>query len=146
MQKQKLLISRTSVWNKLEELKKEKLQFTVSFIKKDGTVRVMTAMLGVQAGVNGKGMSWNPEERGMIAVHECHNKALAGARPEDKKRIVNVMTLLTIKIKGETYQVVDNFSESQIESTNKSILEQRKLAKMRKDLKKQSEVAVAKAA
>ena len=140
MQKQKLLISRAMAWSKIEALRGKTQQFTVTFIKKDDTIRVMTAMVGVKAGVNGKGMSWNPEDRGMISVHECQNENLKELPPEDKKRIVNLMTLLNLKIEGEEYQIVDNFTEKQIEKANQSILEQRKFEKMQKDLKKMNPV------
>lgn len=138
MQKQQLLISRASVWSKIEDLrgKGRPQMFTATFIKKDNTVRVMTAMVGVKAGVSGKGMRWNPEERGMLVVHECLNESLKELPAEDKKRIINIMTLLSLKIDGEEYQVVEGFTEEQIEKANQSILEQRKLAQLRKDLKK----------
>lgn len=138
MQKQKLLISRAMVWSKIEELrgKSKPQQFTATFIKKDNSIRVMTAMVGVKAGVSGKGMNWNPEDRGMLCVHECQNESQKGLPAEDKKRIINVMTLLMVKIDGEEYQVVDGFSSEQIEKANQSILELRKLEKMQKDLKK----------
>lgn len=142
MQKQKLLISRAMVWSKIEELrgKSKPQQFTATFIKKDNSVRVMTAMVGVKAGVSGKGMSWNPEDRGMLCVHECQNESQKGMPAEDKKRIINVMTLLSLKVGGEEYQVVDGFTEEQINKANQSILEQRKLEKMHKDLKKMNNV------
>lgn len=134
--KTKLLISRAMVWSKIEDLRSEKpKQFSATFIKKDGTVREMIAMVGVKAGVSGKGMRWNPADRGMISVHECQNPNQKDLPPEDKKRLINVMTLLTIKIEGEEYQVVDSFTNEQIEKANQSILEARKLAKMRKELK-----------
>lgn len=139
MSKQSLLISRTMVWSKIEELrgKSRPQQFTATFIKKDNTIRVMTAMVGVKAGVSGKGMNWNPEDRGMICVHECQNESMKGLPAEDKKRIINIMTLVSIKIDGEMYQVVDGFTHGQIEKANESILEQRKLLKMKKELKQQ---------
>ena len=138
MQKQQLLISRASVWSKIEELrgKSRPQMFTATFIKKDNSVRVMTAMVGVKAGVSGKGMSWSPEERGMLVVHECLNESMKELPAEDKKRIINIMTLLSLKIDGEEYQVVEGFTETQIEKANQSILEQRKLVKLRKELKK----------
>lgn len=135
--KTKLLISRAMVWAKIEALRSEKpKQFSATFIKKDGTVREMIAMVGVKAGVSGKGMTWNPADRGMITVHECQNPDQKDLPPEDKKRLINVMTLLSIKIEGEEYQVVDSFTDEQIEKANQSILNQRKLEQMKKDLKK----------
>ncbi len=148
MLKQKLLISRAMVWMRIEELRNQSQpqMFTATFIKKDNSIRVMTAMVGVKAGVSGKGLRWNPEERGMLVVHECLNENLKDAPAEDKKRIINIMTLLSLKIKGEEYQVVDDISEEQINSVNQSIIEHRKFLKMRKELKKIQNVQLKKAA
>lgn len=65
--------------------------FTVEFIKKDGTLRVMNARMGVKKGVKGVGMSYNPHERGMIVVYDMQKGAF---------RMVNVETIVKIRVKG----------------------------------------------
>ena len=42
--------------------------FTVKFIKKDGTLRRMTCRIGVSKGVNGKGLDFDPKEKGLKVV------------------------------------------------------------------------------
>ena len=42
--------------------------FSVEFIKKDGSVRTMTARLHVKKGVKGTGMAYNPIEKGLLPV------------------------------------------------------------------------------
>jgi hypothetical protein len=42
--------------------------FTVKFIKKDGTLRKMTCRTGVSKGVTGKGLAFEPKEKGLKVV------------------------------------------------------------------------------
>jgi len=65
--------------------------FSVCFVKKDGTVRKMTARLGVRKGINGKGMAYNPSERDLMVVWDTGKKDF---------RMVNLKTISTIKFKG----------------------------------------------
>ena len=43
--------------------------FSVTFTKKDGTLRKMTARLGVSKGVKGVGHSYVPSDKGLITVY-----------------------------------------------------------------------------
>lgn len=125
MLKQNLLISRDTIIEKINQLRwrNEKPQeIQVTFVKKDGSLRFMCAKIGVKAGVSGEGLSWSPSERNMIAVHEVRNKDLKGKPAKDKKRLINIETILNIKIDGHVYQVVDNLSENQINSVNEQVL------------------------
>jgi hypothetical protein len=64
--------------------------FSVSFIKKDGTERKMTARLGVKKDIKGVGLKFNPSERNLIVVFDIHKKAY---------RMINLSTILTFKFK-----------------------------------------------
>ena len=64
--------------------------FSVSFIKKDGTTRKMTARLGVKKNIKGIGMKYDPSERNLIVVFDIHKKAY---------RMINLLTILTFKFK-----------------------------------------------
>jgi hypothetical protein len=64
--------------------------FSVSFIKKDGTERRMTARLGVKKNIKGVGLKFNPSERNLIVVFDIHKKAY---------RMINLSTILTFKFK-----------------------------------------------
>ncbi len=62
--------------------------FTVTFTKKDGTIRVMNARRGVTKGVVGVGLPYNAEEKGLITVYDMKIRQF---------RSVNVDTVQTVK-------------------------------------------------
>lgn len=68
--------------------------FTVTFIKKDGTTRVMNARRGVKKGVTGVGLKYNPAEKGLVTVYDMQKRQF---------RSVNVDTITTIKSHGQTH-------------------------------------------
>lgn len=64
--------------------------FSVSFIKKDGTTRKMTARLGVKKNIKGIGMKYDPSEKNLIVVFDVHKKAY---------RMINLSTIFKFKFK-----------------------------------------------
>ncbi len=66
--------------------------FSVTFIKKDGSVRNMVARLHVKKGLNGKGMAYNPVEKGLLPVWDMQKNGF---------RMINLKTVTELKIKGE---------------------------------------------
>ena len=70
--------------------------FTVTFIKKDGTERVMNARLGVKAYLKGGDLPYNPDEKGLIPVYDMKNGGY---------RMVNVNTIKKLKIGNNEYNV-----------------------------------------
>lgn len=70
--------------------------FTVTFIKKDGTERVMNARLGVKAYLKGGELPYNPDEKGLIPVYDMKNSGY---------RMVNVDTIKKLKIGNNEYNV-----------------------------------------
>jgi len=66
--------------------------FSVTFIKKDGSVRTMVARLHVKKGLNGKGMAYNPVEKGLLPVWDMQKNGF---------RMINLKTVTELKIKGE---------------------------------------------
>jgi hypothetical protein len=66
--------------------------FTVTFVKKDGSVREMNARLGVKKGVKGVGMSYDPIERGLLPVYDMQ---------KDGFRMINCKTIKKIVHRGE---------------------------------------------
>lgn len=70
--------------------------FTVTFIKKDGSERVMNARLGVKAYLKGGYLPYNPEEKGLIPVFDI---------PKKEYRIVNLSTITHLKIGDKEYIV-----------------------------------------
>jgi len=66
--------------------------FSVEFIKKDGSVRTMTARLHVKKGVKGTGMAYNPIEKGLLPVWDMNKNGF---------RMINLKTVTKLQIKGE---------------------------------------------
>ena len=62
--------------------------FSVTFIKKDGTVRRMAARLGVRKGVKGVGLKFDPSERGLMVVFDMHKREF---------RMINLNTIIELK-------------------------------------------------
>ena len=67
--------------------------FTTTFIKKDGSLRKMTARLLVSKGVNGKGLKFNPIDKSLVVVYEMS---------KDAHRMINLETIQSITFKNRT--------------------------------------------
>lgn len=67
--------------------------FSATFIKKDGTLRKMTARLGVKKGVTGEGLKFNPRERSLVVVYEMSKRSF---------RMINLNTIQSITFKNQT--------------------------------------------
>ena len=74
--------------------------FSVTFIKKDGSERVLNGRVGVYkskfAPLNGEGMKYNPSDYGLVTVFDAQKKAY---------RMVNTNTIRELIVDGETYDV-----------------------------------------
>ena len=70
--------------------------FTVTFIKKDGSERVMNARLGVKIYLKGGELPYNPDEKGLIPVYDVKTGGY---------RMVNVNTIKNLKIGKNEYTV-----------------------------------------
>ena len=68
--------------------------FTVCFIKKDGSERVMNCRTKVKKGVTGKGMSYNPKDLGYLVVYDLKCNDF---------RMINLNTLKWVKAEGNVY-------------------------------------------
>ena len=76
--------------------------FSAVFTKKDGEKRKMVCRRNVRKYVTGKGLSYNPEERGLVTVYDMQK---CKVDPERAYRTINLETLEQIKIEGATYKV-----------------------------------------
>ena len=70
--------------------------FTVSFVKKDGTNRVMNARLGVKVFLKGGTLPYNPDSKNLIPVYDMKNRGY---------RMINVNTINNLKIGNIEYSV-----------------------------------------
>ena len=74
--------------------------FSAVFTKKDGEKRKMVCRRNVRKYVTGKGLSYNPEERGLVTVYDMQKCKID---PKRAYRNINIETLEQLKIKGKTY-------------------------------------------
>lgn len=80
----------------LEQIKKTKGKiFSVTFVKKDGTIRKMTARLGVKKDLKGVGLKFDPTERSLVVVFDMHKRAY---------RMINLQTIITFKHESKRAQ------------------------------------------
>ncbi len=68
--------------------------FTVTFVKKDGTIRRATARTGVRKGVKGIGLGYNATDKGIKILWVCD---------AENFRAIKLDTILAIKFKGKNY-------------------------------------------
>ena len=76
--------------------------FSAVFVKKNGEKRQMVCRRNVRKYVTGKGLSYNPEERGLVTVYDMQK---CKTDPERAYRTINLKTLEQIKVKGITYTI-----------------------------------------
>jgi len=62
--------------------------FSVTFIKKDGTIRRMAARLGVRKGVKGVGLRFKPEDKGLMVVFDMNKREF---------RMINLNTIIELR-------------------------------------------------
>jgi hypothetical protein len=66
--------------------------FTVEFVKKDGSIRVMNCMIGVKKHLQGGELKHNPESLNHLIVYDMQSKGY---------RTININTLLKVKFEGK---------------------------------------------
>lgn len=82
--------------------------FSATFVKKDGTLRVMNCRRGVSKGVTGVGLKFNPVDKQLLGVFDMH---------KDQHRFINLQTLTRLKAGGQTYEVNQWFRPDVYEDT-----------------------------
>jgi hypothetical protein len=74
--------------------------FTIVFTKKDGTIRKMTCRTGVKKGVTGKGLAFEPKEKGLRVVWSTDAEGY---------RMINIASVTEINFKGiRTYYTTNH--------------------------------------
>ena len=68
--------------------------FTVTFVKKCGTVRKATARTGVRKGTKGIGLGYNATDKGIKILWVCD---------AENFRAIKLDAILKIRFKGKTY-------------------------------------------
>ncbi len=82
------------VENLLKETSNKKI-FSVTFVKKDGSIRKMNAMRGVRKGVKGVGHSFDPSEKNLLTVYDMQIEAF---------RFVNLSDVLSFRANKKTFE------------------------------------------
>lgn len=81
----------------LEKLQDTKKIFTVTFIKKDGTERVMNARLDVKKHLRGGTLRYNPGEKLLLPVFDMQS---------NEYRMINTQTIISAKLDNEEFEVI----------------------------------------
>lgn len=81
--------------------------YSVTFVKKDGSIRLMNSIKGTKKGVKGVGLKFDPEEKGLIPVYDIQLAKKDPANPDRAWRSVNVNTLKEVCINKERFAVID---------------------------------------
>ena len=79
--------------------------YSVKFVKKDGTERLMNSIKGTSKGVKGVGLKFDAEERNLIPVYDIQLAKKDPSNPDKCWRMVNVETLLEVSVNHQTYKV-----------------------------------------
>jgi len=90
------MINREEAKHLLEKMRNDNRMFSLEFIKKDGTKRVMLARFNVTKGLTGKGQRYNPADYDLMTVYDM-NKGSYRSVPLDR--------LLWVRTKGKRYYV-----------------------------------------
>lgn len=99
------VIPRKEVSEKLKGLKNGTM-YSVTFVKKDGSIRLMNSIKGTRKGVTGEGLKYDADEKGLVPVYDL--QLARKGEPENKCwRMVNLQTVKTITVDHETFSVED---------------------------------------
>ena len=79
--------------------------YSVLFVKKDGTDRLMNSIRGTSRGVKGVGLAYDPAEKGLLPVYDLQAAKKDPENPNKAWRMVNLESIKEIKCGGLTFQV-----------------------------------------
>jgi len=99
-------ITRQEAKQMISELKNGTI-YSVTFIKKDGSIRLMNSIKGTQKGVKGVGLKFDAEEKNLIPVYDIQLAKKDPSNPDKCWRMVNVNTIKEVCVNKENYEVID---------------------------------------
>lgn len=91
-----IMITKKEAKHLLNKMRNDNRMFSLEFIKKDGTKRIMLARFNVTKGLTGKGQRYNPADYDLINVYDMNKSAY---------RSVPLNRLLWLRTKGKRYYV-----------------------------------------
>ena len=77
--------------------------FTATYIKSDGSTRIINCRLNVKVGTNGGGLKYNPIEKGLIPVFDMQLRK-KGLPEKDCFRMLNFTTIKKLVIDHKEYK------------------------------------------
>jgi hypothetical protein len=99
------VLPRVKVQETLNSLKGGTI-YSVTFVKKDGSVRLMNSIKNTRKGITGEGLKYDAQDRGLIPVYDLQ-LAKKGEAENKCWRMVNVATVQKIVVNHEEYLVQD---------------------------------------
>lgn len=91
-----IMINSKEAKHLLNKMKKDNRMFSLEFVKKDGTKRIMLARFNVKKGLTGKGQRYNTDDYDLLNVYDMNKEGY---------RSVPLNRLLWIRTKGKRYYV-----------------------------------------
>lgn len=79
--------------------------FSATFYKSNGDLRVMTARTGVRKDLKGTGLRYDPKEHNLISVFDMNKR---------QYRMINIGTLLNLRMNGVLYVVYHDYAGNHI--------------------------------
>lgn len=80
--------------------------YSVSFIKKDGSTRLMNSIKGTGRGVKGVGAKYDFKSKGLIPVYDLQLAKKDPKNPDKAWRTVNIETIFELTVNKTKYEVV----------------------------------------
>lgn len=87
--------------------------FSVVYLKKDGTRRVLNGRMGVKKGLSGKGMAYDATSKGLLPVYDMKAKGY---------RMVTIANIQGLKINKTEYVVTDKVSQPETKTLWQTII------------------------
>lgn len=100
-------LRRSEIKNRIATIRNGRF-YSVTFIKKDGTTRVMNTIKGTRKGVKGVGLKFNHVEKDLLTAFDVQLAKKDKDNPEKAWRFINLKTVVSIRMNKETYVVIDD--------------------------------------
>ena len=100
------VMKRSEIRGFIKDLKNGSI-YSVTFVKKDGSIRVMNGIKGTSKGVNGHGMNYDQEAKGLMSVYDMQLAKKFKNEPTKCWRSINIVTVTKVKAKGEIHLIED---------------------------------------
>jgi len=72
--------------------------FSITFTKKDGSIRQMNCRFGVKKHLKGGELAYDPLSKGLLPVYDLKNEGY---------RMISLNTIIELKLNGESYIITE---------------------------------------